>query len=253
MMTYRLLLSLCLLVPGGMAQADSGDSLGVVAQAKKRAQKRTKKKRRKTRKKQAVTVPVNVGLGPAVHWVTGPVQRDQEQHYGVKISLAAIIDQALIRQNQHKIPKRYRKMASRVDQVRLRPGPVVLVPDTLFISPRRDQTSMYGANWRFYGVHMPLGPLRIGTNLNLTYAYIESGNPALGETHFFRPGLDLNAELEIPLSKSVLVSGGWTSFFYPPQEVGGPVLALGDREASIWHIGQAFVQLHFRIPYTTRI
>ena len=49
-MTYRLLLSLCLLVPGGMAQADSGDSLGVVAQAKKRAQKRTKKKRN-TRKR----------------------------------------------------------------------------------------------------------------------------------------------------------------------------------------------------------
>lgn len=239
-----------LFLPGGALQAQTAQSSILVAKAKKRVKK---KKKKKARKKQTVTVPVNIGLGPAVHWITGPVQKDQEQHYGVKISLAAIIDQALIQQNKHKIPKKYRKMASRIDQVRLRPGPVVLVPDTIFISPRRDQTAMYGANWRFYGVHMPIGPIRVGSNLNLTYAHIDSDNEALGQTHFLRPGLDLNAEIEIPLSKSVLISGGWTSFFYPPQEVGGPVFSLGEMDASIWHIGQAFVQLHFRMPYTTRI
>ncbi len=252
MRSLLFLLAFCFSLPMGYAHAETVDSGLLVAKAKAPAKKkRTKKK--KARKKQMVTVPINVGLGPAFHYVTGPVQRDQEVHYGVKISLAAIIDQALIQKNKHKIPKKYRKMASRIDQIRLRPGPVVLIPDTIFISPQRDQTAMYGANWKFYGVHMPIGPLRIGTNLNLTYAHIDSENEALGETHFFRPGLDLNAEIEIPLSKTVLISGGWTSFFYPPQEVGGPVFALGETDQSIWHIGQAFVQLHFRIPYTTRI
>jgi hypothetical protein len=188
-----------------------------------------------------------------VHMVTGPIQDDQELHFGVRISLAAIIDKALIAKNKDKIPKKYRAAAARVNEIRLRPGPVILVPDTIFISPKRENTSMYGANWSFVGINLPIGPLRVGTSLNLTYAFINSDRVDLGETHFLRPGLDLHAVLEIPLSKTVLIGGGWTSFFYPPQEIGGDILALGEMDDSIWHIGQAFVQLHFRIPYTTRL
>ena len=81
-------------------------------------------------------------------------------------------------------------------------------------------------------------------------AYIFSDT--LPDTHFLRPGASLGADLEFQLAKSFLVSVGWESTFYVPQELGGLGLpdSLGD---GIFHVGQAYLQLHFRFPYTTTL
>ena len=64
---------------------------------KKTVKKKTVKKkttyRRNKRVKQAVEIPVDIGIGPAVHQFTGSVQQQQTYHTGIKLSLAAIIDQ----------------------------------------------------------------------------------------------------------------------------------------------------------------
>ncbi len=229
--------------------------LALSKKSKTRSKKRTKKKKRSKRASGPVEIPIDIGIGPAIHMVTGPVQDEQTYHTGLKLSLAAVIDQALIKSQSHRIPAKYRKMASKVDEVRFRPGPVMLVPDTIYISPAQDGTSMYGANWRLIGVGIPLIKVprfSISTGLNLSYAYL-GGSDAIEKTHFLRPGLDLSAGLEIPLSKSVLISVGWSSFFYPPQEVGGDIMALGEMDQSIWHMGQGYLKLHFRIPYTVHL
>ena len=74
---------------------------------------------------------------------------------------------------------------------------------------------------------------------------------AAPETNFLRPGAGLRAELTVALGKSLLVSGGWESQFYPPQALGAPVFSWGPLDQSIWHIGQAFVMLHGRFPHRT--
>ena len=263
----RFLLILSLLVSGltipTVASADSTDTSSATQRRVKRGKRfrrprpvRHKKKRKRRRRvKKDVTIPVDVGLGPATQMVTGPIQDDQQLHYGLKISLAAIIDKQTIRRFRHKIPKKYQRLAKGVNEIRLRPGPMVLIPDTIFISPKVNQVAMWGANWRLIGLGIPLirkPRLALSSGLNFTYAYFSPIGEAADPTHFVRPGLDVKADFEIPITKAFLIGFGWSSFFYPPQQIGGNVFEWGEREKSIWHIGQAFFQLHFRIPYTTK-
>lgn len=257
------------LAPGGSVEAGEGAAAKKKATVKKTTprkkaaprKKSTPSKKsapRKTTKKAAqksgpTTVPVDLGIGPAFHWISGPIQDDRAPHFGIKLSLAAIIDKQTLQENKGRIPKKYRGMVSKLGEVRY--TPTVFIPDTIFISPptRDESTAMYGASWRPFGLGFPLirSPrLRIGADLDLTYAYIDGEESGLGVTHFLRPGIAIGADLEIPLSSSFLISIGWSSGLYIPQEVGGEILAIGDLEDSIWHIGQAFVQLHFRFPYS---
>ncbi len=112
-------------------------------------------------------------------------------------------------------------------------------------------TGMYGIGFRPLSIGIPLvkEPFRFtaGAGLRATYAYLPSDS--LGNTHFLRPGLDVLGEIEVPFSERFLVSFGWDSQFYIPQEVGGSILELGALDDSIWHIGQGFLKLHFRVPY----
>lgn len=222
----------------------------------KRRKNQTKPKKKRPKRsasKKAVTIPIDIGIGPAVHQFTGPVQRGQQYHTGLKLSLAAIIDRDVIESQKHRVPKKYRGMVKKLDTVRLRPGPLILVPETIFISPPKSDTGIYGANWRFLGLSIPLAKiLDLGTGVNLTYAYL-TGSDANPKTHFLRPGLDFTANMEVPFSKSFLMSLGWSSFVYPPQPVGAGIGTWGNLDESIWHIGQAYLRLHFRIPYEVNL
>lgn len=199
-----------------------------------------------------VTVPVDVGVGPTALLFFGPIFEDQPIHTGVKISVDAVLDREWLRQNQRLIPKRYRKQAQRVDEIRISPS--IFIPDTLIISPKVRNTGMYGVTWKPLGLGLPLSssPVRlsVGGGLLLTYAYLHSDT--LADTHLLRPGAELGVDLELQFSKRFLVSVGWESALYVPQELGG--LGLPDRlRDGIFHVGQAYLQLHFRFPYSTRL
>ncbi|MFP2912777.1 hypothetical protein ACLESD_48780 [Pyxidicoccus sp. 3LFB2] len=199
-----------------------------------------------------VTVPVDVGVGPTALLFFGPVFEDQPIHTGLKISVDAVLDREWLKKNQRLIPKRYRKQAQRVDEIRISPS--ILIPDTLIISPKVRNTGMYGVTWKPLGLGLPLSssPVRlsVGGGLLLTYAYLHSDT--LADTHFLRPGAELGVDLELQFSKRFLVSVGWESALYVPQELGG--LGLPERlRDGIFHVGQAYLQLHFRFPYTTRL
>ena len=66
-----------------------------------------------------VTVPVDIGLGPAAHMITGPVQDDQMLHTGLKLSVEAIIDKKTIKKNKKRIPRQYRRYAKAVSYTHL--------------------------------------------------------------------------------------------------------------------------------------
>ena len=201
-----------------------------------------------------ITVPVDIGVGPAAHIVTGPIHAAGGVQTGLKMSVQAIIDKKTIKKHRKKIPRQYRSAAKGVSEVRFSPS--ALIPDTLFLSPKgTSTTSMWGISWSPVSVGVPLLDAgikaRAGVGLQFSYAYIDA--EGLGTTHFLRPGLAPGASVELPFSKTFLMSMGWNSQLYIPQEVGGNITEMGALEESIWHIGQAFVKLHYRFPYTVRM
>jgi hypothetical protein len=227
------------------------------------AKARKKKRKKRKKAKAAITVPVDVGLGPTANWFTGVIGDDQQFHYGLKLDISAIIDQQTIKKNKQRIPKKYRKMALKMKEFVYRP--FWWLPDSLLISPKLDKSYMYGVTLRPIGLGLSLinnnfMKFSLSAGLVLTYAYMGNdgwvdGGYANDSMHFLRPGIDAKAELLLKLSKSFLVSVGWDSYLYIPQQIGeGPFEGLGEDplENSVWHNGQAFVMLHFRFPYKTK-
>ena len=200
-----------------------------------------------------VEIPIDIGVGPAANLVTGPVYRDQPVHTGLVFSAEAVLEKKTLKKLKRKIPKQYRRQVLQMDEVRISH---FLIPDQFFISPKSafgGTTGMYGIGWRPLGINIPLVyedalRFKVGAGLRLTYAYLPS-DTLPSPTHFLRPGLDLKAEAEIPFSERFLISFGWNSQVYIPQEVGGGVFEVGALDDSIWHIGQGFFKFHFRFPY----
>lgn len=206
-------------------------------------------------KKKEITVPVEVGVGPAGHIIFGGVQERQAVFYGARLNLEAIINKALIQENKKKVPKKYRKMAMKLNEVRLRPGPLAYIPKTLYISP--GENSMYGAMWDLLGLGTGFGPLKLSADLQFLYAYLSLGaQEKLPEQsmHLLRPALGLTAHIPIMFTDSFGIDLGWRSTFMPPQEIGESPLSFStDLDKTVWHIGQAYLAITFRIPYTTRM
>lgn len=198
-------------------------------------------------------VLIDVGVGPTGLLVFGPVFQDQPLHYGLRLSVEAIANQAAIRKNLRKVPKKYQKQARQMEEVRI--APLWWLPDTLIISPPVQGTGMYGITFTPIGVGLAMGgPVRlsVGADLALSYAYLFSDSPQIPTTHFIRPGAALELEAEIAPVKNFAISAGWQSTFYIPQTLGS-FGASGPLEQSIWHIGQVFLKFHVRVPYTGRI
>ncbi len=206
-----------------------------------------------------VTVPIDIGLGPAAQIWSGPIAEDQLVHTGLSISAAAVLDQKFLKQNRKLIPKQYRKQVTQMNEIRIGH---LLVPDTLIISPKIKNTGMYGVTWRPLNVGLPLvqKAVRLDTSaeLLLNYTYIHSDLESIGTTHFLRPGLGLTGTLEFPLGGRFRASLYWRSGLYIPQKVGGGVeqtgpIEEGDLTQSIWHVGQGAIRIHYRFPFTTSI
>ncbi len=201
-----------------------------------------------------VKIPVDIGVGPATHFVTGPVMQEQLVTTGIEFSIEAIIDHKIIKRFKNRIPPQYRKMALSLDEVRISHP---LIPHTFYVSPKGvggATVGMYGLALRPVALGIPLlkGGFKVDLDLGLRLAYAYIDSDALGTTHFLRPGLDPKLEAEVPFSKSFLVSFGWCSQLYVPQAVGGGIFEVGPLDEAIWHLGEGFVQFHFRVPYTYR-
>ncbi len=212
------------------------------------------------KKKKSVTIPIDIGIGPAAHMLTGPIQDDQTVHWGLVLSVQAILDKKTLKKLKRKIPKQYRKQVLSMDELRMSPS--IFIPDTLYTSPKTDTTGMVGISWTPVNLGMPIVDegvrWSVGASLRLTGAWLHSDGIAgarggqAWQMLFLRPGVDLGSELEIPFSDSFLISGGWRSQLHLPQAIGGEVGELGPIDSAVWHIGQPFVMLHFRVPYEYR-
>ncbi len=203
-----------------------------------------------------VTAPVDFAVGPAAFFFFGPVFADQPLHTGLKLNVEAVLDKEWLTKNKALIPRQYRTQALRSGEIRFAPAITALIPDSLILSPKYKNTGIYGTTWKPLGFGLALSPSPVRFSLDagliLTYAYLYSDT--LPTTHFLRPGLQLGADLEFQLARSFLVSVGWASALYVPQRLGpGGILELARIDDSLFHVGQAYLMLHFRFPITTRI
>jgi hypothetical protein len=213
-----------------------------------------------------VEVPIDVGIGPTLLVPNPPLLLSQPAYAGVSLSIAAVIDQELIRKNAGRIPSGLRRAASSLNEVRYRPWFLGLVPELLVISPQVDglsQTGMYGAVWRPFGLGVSLldEPVHLSANaaVDLAYLFIHSSAYGGGSsssdsiTHFVRPGINAEIVLEIPVTDTLLFSTGWSSDVFIPQPLGAPPWDVAPLDEALWHLGGPFVKLHVRIPYTVSL
>lgn len=201
-----------------------------------------------------VQVPVDVGIGPAGYWITGPIADDQWPHYGLKLSVQAILDQQLLRREQRRIPPAYRDMITRMHEIRFSPS--ILIPDSLILSPKIPQThtGIFGITWKPLSAGIPFGdgPVRLSLDAGVVLTSFYEYSTVLSNTFFLRPGLDLQADLELMATPNFGLSIGWDSSFYVPERV-GHFFEIGPLNEDIWHVGQAYVKLHFRFPYEANL
>lgn len=224
-----------------------------------------KGKPRKPKEPSEITATVDAAVGPALYLIGGPedgryrgaVYDDQHVHTGLRLSVAAVLDEEFAARHPKLVPKAYRKMFAGGNEVLYTPGQLALLPGWILLSPKTRNTGMAGATWRLLGAGLGFGthPVRFGVGAGLvaTYAYVSS-DTLPSPTHFLRPGIDLNVDLRFTLTKSLLVSIGWDSQIYVPQALGGSILEVpGPDVPRILHMGIAYLQLHFRFPYTTSL
>lgn len=204
----------------------------------------------------AVDVPIDIGVGPAAATFTGPMSEGGALHYAISISAAAVLDREFLRRHRNRVPQQYRSIVNSMGEARIGHA---AIPDTIYISPNSQGTSVYGANWSPIGVSLPIISgnewFDVGLNAELvaTYAYISSVDDSIGKTHFFRPGLGIGGGFNLELFANFSVSADWRSRFYPPQKLGGSVVELGDLTGSVWHIGQGSLELHYTFPFRVNI
>lgn len=203
-----------------------------------------------------VTVPIDVGVGPALLVPNGALYGAQPGYGAIALSGEAVIDKETLRKNKKKIPKQYRQMMKGVEEIRISKP---YIPHMLYLSPPVQDSWMLGGSFQPVSlgtslVSRPKLSWDLDAGLLLTYAYITQ--PALydGGMHFLRPGLALRTEVERELTDTFLISFGWESQLYVPQGLGDSPFALpSDLSSSLWHLGGPFLKLHFRFPYTVKI
>lgn len=227
------------------------------------AKQSKKKKRHKQKAKVEVEVPVNVGLGPQVFLLPGPFQG---QYSGVQIDIYAAISPEIVRANQHKIPKKFRKMAKGIkDEVHLRPWPLPLIPQALVISPlntlSEDEGAAYGAIWQpFFG----LGLFGLGESKDVLSFDLGVGLPSLmylnlhhqdlegQEQHIVGIGADANAKVSLRFSPQwALQFTGISQAFFTNEMV---YFEDGEEQAtSFFPLHRVSMTLNYRFGYKTKI
>lgn len=228
--------------------------------------KRRPRRRPAPRAAGPVTVPIDIGVGPALLLPNPPAFASQPMFTGLSLSIAAVIDQELIREHANRIPPGMRKAARGLNEVRYRPWFLALVPELLVVSPQLEglsSTGMYGAVWRPFGIGLTLldEPVRVAVNGAVDVAALYLHSTTLGggsvatqsQTVFLRPGLNLELVLEVPLTDSLLLSGGWSSDLFIPQPFGGEPWEIEPLDDALWHLGGPFLKVHVRIPYTVEL
>jgi len=159
--------------------------------------------------------------------------------FGSEINISAIVDRSTVKKYQHKIPKKFRKLALSFGEI----GATHLyIPKTLYIQPRNSSgIEAYGATWGLVP-QVSWGPLVVGGGVIATYIHYRDFNHP-DPVNFIRPGLRGKIGLRLPLfNRYLTLEVGGKGDVYVPQKFYG--------NNSLWNVRGIYAQVHFRVPYT---
>ncbi|MBX7097184.1 MAG: hypothetical protein K1X89_05710 [Myxococcaceae bacterium] len=215
-----------------------------------------------------IEVPVDVSAGPMGTWFFGPPQqvRGAVPHFGLLFDVKAIVDHQLIEKNIDRVPAQYRGMAQGIKELRISPS--IFIPRYLYISPKLDAfggVGMYGITWRPFGLTLfstgggsahgwgqrPPPRVALEAGVLLTYIFVHSDRVEAPQTHFLRPGVDLEFSVEIFTGERFLVSLGGGGQAYVPQKMGE--FGFGPFDTMMCLAAFAYLKLHYRFPYDVNL
>ncbi|MDR2731942.1 MAG: hypothetical protein LBB36_01855 [Fibromonadaceae bacterium] len=187
---------------------------------------------------QEVEVPINVGVGPALFWIPGVV--DRELHTGAQLKLYAVLTPKILQENKDKIPKKYRKYVNMDEEMHISPIWLALIPEYLVISPG-EENSIYGGLWSLFSISMNIWKtqkIRLDGKLTLptiTYLYAYEKNEP-DTQHILGAGAILKLENTIQFSENFLTTLAYGHNFN---------IALNTGE-QWFHAGVLSLVFHFR-------
>lgn len=194
-----------------------------------------------------VVVALDVAGGPQLILPYGAPEAERALHTGLVFSTRIIVDPKSLREQAEALPWPWKLVALKTKVVRWNPIPYV--PDSFIVSPGLGRGSALGLSWRVADVGVALAKqprFTLSGAGRLTWISFFGGDtPA---THFLRPGIEVRAELEIPLSQVWFLAVGYSSQLYIPQAWGAAPWRIGPREDWLWHVGQIYLSGHRRQP-----
>ncbi|MEQ1876209.1 MAG: hypothetical protein ABL958_06155 [Bdellovibrionia bacterium] len=191
-----------------------------------------------------IDVPINIGLGPATHYFNETVVPDQPSIYGLKLHLGAVIDHELIEKNKDKIPENIRGTVTSIDEAIIGH---ILVPDTIFVSPKANGLGVYGLSWQPLkpGLGMTFGFTRISLGMPLKFTVLRVERELLESFWFVRPAVGLELKADFKFSKYfVLTLGGGRDWYWNQKT---------PEDRMVWGIDHAYALFNYRHPFRTEL
>jgi hypothetical protein len=201
-----------------------------------------------SKEKKEIEVPINVGIGPALFWIPGVV--DRELHTGAQLELYAVLTPKILQENKNKIPEKYRKFVNMKEEMYISPLWLALIPKYIVISPR-EENSIYGGLWSLLGISINFWKtqqIKLSGALNLptlTYLYASERSEPNAQ-HILGAGAMLNIENRVQFSENFLTTLAYGHNFNIP------FLTTGTGER--WfHTGVLSLVFHIRFNVTQKI
>lgn len=194
-----------------------------------------------------VPVFLDVGFGVAEYEIydvynVGPNSTNENAKiYGTQLDISAMVEKETIHRFKDKIPENVRDHALKLEEFSITS---MWIPDSLFISPRKDHIQAFGATWGFnIKLASRISFLSLGVAGGPILTYINYNDDREDKTiHFIRPGLRGTIFAKVPLfTKYLQLEIGGLGDIYIPQKFYG--------DESAWNMKGQYAMLHFLIPF----
>lgn len=208
-------------------------------------------------KKEAVVVPIDISAGPAFHMLPTPLADGHTFMTGLAIEAYAVITPDILTSKRDRIPKKWRKLIAKDQELQIKPFYLTLLPSTFLIHTGDDHEA-YAATWSLFGLNWVARPLKtveleFGIKLpTLTYAWVQSPRIEEGDAIFWGLGATPRVQSLWRVTKSVHLSAAWDQHLYLP--IATTQYTPTDKSAENWTShGVGSLKLHIRLPTLQKI
>lgn len=207
--------------------------------------------------KETVVVPIDISAGPAFHFLPPPLADGHTQMGGLALEAYAVITPKVIQDQKDRIPKKWRKLISKDQELQIKPFYLTILPTT-FLVHRGEDHEAYAATWSFFGLNWNARPLNslefeLGVKLpTLTYAWVKSPRIEEGDKTFWGLGLSPRIQGLWRITETFHFSASWDQHLYLP--IVTTQYSPTDRSPENWTShGVASFKLHVRVPTLQKI